>query len=113
MLYKTDESKSTLPDRNVEYRVMDILDRFADSEDYRILQIQISRIILYWLRQADEAKFNEVIADKRLSQGKINFLLSGKESRYSSENYGLNLSDVLFLRSEFDVSFSYMFIGAE
>ena len=92
---------------------MDILDRFADSEDYRILQIQISRIILYWLRQADEAKFNEVIADKRLSQGKINFLLSGKESRYSSENYGLNLSDVLFLRSEFDVSFSYMFIGAE
>ena len=113
VLYKTDESKSTLPDRNVEYRVMDILDRFADSEDYRILQIQISRIILYWLRQADEAKFNEVMADKRLSQGKINFLLSGKESRYSSENYGLNLSDVLFLRSEFDVSFSYMFIGAE
>lgn len=112
ILYKKNDGRAEA-DRNMEYKVMDILDRCADSDDYKALQIQISRIILFWLRQSDSVKFGEVIKDKRLSQGKMGFLLDGKESRYSSENYGLNLSDVLFLRGEFDVSFSYMFVGAD
>lgn len=106
-------NKKAIYDPAVEFMVMDILDRCADSVQYKALQIQISRIILYWLKRKDAQKFDELFSCKQISIAKLIYLRDGKPSRISSDNYGLNLSDVFYIANYFGVLPSYVFNGYE
>lgn len=95
----------------MEYKILDILDRLADTANYKALQIQISRIILYWLKKSDEKKYETLSECAELAQGKLKFLRDGTLSRSKNDNYGFNTSDVFFLMKYFSVSVGYMFTG--
>lgn len=95
----------------MEYKILDILDRLADTANYKALQIQISRIVLYWLKKADEEKYGKLSECVELAQGKLKFLQDGTLSKSKNDNYGFNASDVFFLMKHFSVSVGYMFTG--
>lgn len=97
--------------RDYIYLFLDILDRCADSAPYKALQIQLSRIVLHWLKKSDNVLFETLPECKQLSGYKLDCLLNGNVSKHSSDNYGLNLSDVVFLQKMFNVSYFYMFTG--
>ncbi len=95
----------------MEHKILDILDRLADTANYKALQIQISRIILYWLKKSDEKKYGKLSECVELAQGKLKFIQYGTLSKSKNDNYGFNTSDVFFLMKYFGVSVGYMFTG--
>lgn len=105
--------KNSLSEQNVEmeHKILDILDRLADTANYKAMQIQISRIILYWLEKADKEKYKTLSECAELAQGKLKFIQDGTLSRSKNDNYGFNTSDVFFLMKYFGVTAGYMFTG--
>ncbi|MCM1276478.1 MAG: helix-turn-helix domain-containing protein [Lachnospiraceae bacterium] len=107
--------KNYTAEQNVkmEYKILDILDRLADTANYKALQIQISRIMLFWLKRSDEEKYGKLCECASLAQGKLKFIQDGTLSKSKNDNYGFNTSDVFFLMKHFNVSVGYMFTGNE
>ena len=105
--------KNSLSEQNVEmeHKILDILDRLADTANYKAMQIQISRIILYWLKKEDEEKYRTLPECAELSQSKLKFIQDGTPGKSKNDNYGFNTSDVFFLMKYFGVSAGYMFTG--
>lgn len=105
--------KNSLSEQNVEmeHKILDILDRLADTANYKAMQIQISRIILYWLKKEDEEKYRTLSECAELSQSKLKFIQDGTPGKSKNDNYGFNTSDVFFLMKYFGVSAGYMFTG--
>jgi len=60
------------------------------------LEVQLSRIVLYHLKENGFDR--EALRAEHLDQKKLNYLYTGKENRDKSQNYGLNFSDMDFLR---------------
>ena len=92
--------------------ILDIMDACADSDAFRDLQIQLSRVVLYHL---DKKGFTEkVIAEtNNLDKDKLHFLYTGKANKDKTKNYGLNYSDLAALRKITGLSYRYMFSGIE
>ena len=90
--------------------ILDTLDACADTDQYRILQIQLSRIALYNLGKAgwDREKLS---ACKYLSTPKMEFLYTGKKNKDAAMNFGLNYSELSAIRYETGISYVYMFTG--
>ena len=92
--------------------ILDTLDACADTDQYRILQIQLSRIALYNLGKAGWGK-RKLSACKYLSTAKLDFLYTGKENKDASLNFGLNYSELSAIRYETGISYVYMFTGVK
>ena len=99
---------------NVEilFEITDILDDCADSDFYRTLQIQLSRIVLSHLAEKGFTQ-EKLSACPQLSTAKLEFLYSGKEKNDITMNYGLNYSDLSVLHRFTGESYQYMFTGVE
>ncbi|MCM1524756.1 MAG: helix-turn-helix transcriptional regulator [Ruminococcus sp.] len=102
----TSGSKS---DSDTVFDILDILDRCADTDSYRTVQAQLSRIALYHLNEKGIDR--EKLRVNGLPQEKLNYLYLGIESSDKSRNYGLNFSEIYFLREFTGVGFEEMFCG--
>ena len=104
--YDTDHLKDT----ETIFDILGILDHCADTESYRIVQVQLSRIVLYHLKEKGFDR--EALRTEHLDQEKMEYLCTGKEGG-KSHNYGLNFSDMDFLREFTGLSYQVMFTGIE
>ena len=100
-----------LKDTETIFDILGILDHCADTESYRIVQVQLSRIVLYHLKEKGFDR--ESLRTEHLAQKKLDYLYMGEENRDKSQNYGLNFSDMDFLREFTGVSYQGMFTGVE
>ena len=99
-----------LKDTETIFDILGILDHCADTESYRIVQVQLSRIVLYHLKEKGFDR--EALRTEHLDQEKMEYLYTGKDSG-KTHNYGLNFSDMDFLREFTGLSYQVMFTGVE
>ena len=109
---ESDLNESAILDENTLFNILDIMDACADSDAFRDLQIQLSRIVLYHLK---EKGYNEQsLADThKLDNDKLHFLCTGEPCKDKTKNYGLNYSDLAAIRHLTGLSYSYPFSGVE
>ena len=99
-----------MKDTETIFDILGILDHCADTESYRIVQVQLSRIVLYHLKEKGFDR--EALRTEHLDQEKMEYLYTGKDSG-KTHNYGLNFSDMDFLREFTGLSYQVMFTGCE
>ena len=87
--------------------ILGIMDKCADSSKFKILQINLSNIVIYWL---EKRGFD---VDSVVSGRKILFLKSGVADPESAYNFGLNFTELDQIREVNNLSFLYMFTGIE
>ncbi len=104
--YDTDHLKDT----ETIFDILGILDHCADTDSYRIVQTQLSRIVLYHLKEKGFDR--ETLRTEHLDQLKMEYLYTGKDCG-KTHNYGLNFSDMDFLREFTGLSYQVMFTGIE
>lgn len=92
--------------------IFEILDDCADSDEYRILQIQLSRIVLKHIKDK-KIKIDDLNEDKHISNYKLKFLDTGVARVDPTYNYGLNFSDLSVIRRNTGLSYLYLFTGIE
>lgn len=95
---------------NVIFTILDIMDGCADNDIDKAMQVQLSRVVLYNLNAKGfgAEKLSEFVG---IEQKKLNFILTGEENRDSSFNYGLNFSDLVYLKSVTGLEYTYLFSG--
>ncbi|MCH5199737.1 MAG: helix-turn-helix transcriptional regulator [Oscillospiraceae bacterium] len=109
---KAEYDRKNLLNVEVLFIILNIMDTCADTDYYRTLQIQLSRIVLYHL--ADKGFTREKLSVcEQLSTEKLNFLYTGTKQTDITMNYGLNYSDLSFLCDFTQLSYYYMFTGVE
>lgn len=104
--------KFCISDIGLLHSIFEILDDCADSDYYRILQIQLSRIVLSHLAEKGINKEN-LSQYKQLSGYKLEFLCTGIARIDPTYNYGLNFSDLSVIHRNTGLSYLYMFTGVE
>ena len=88
------------------------MDACADTDSFRSIQIQISRIVLYHLNNKGfEREYVSGISS--IGTAKLDFLYTGDENNDSVLNFGLNYSDLSAIRHETGLSYWDMLTGAE
>ena len=95
--------------------ILGIFDRCADSILLKSIQIQLSRIVLFWLEKKG-FDVDSIVSDKQLSgvsDRKLLFLKSGVADPESAYNFGLNFTELDVLREKTGLSFFYMLTGIE
>ena len=100
-------------DRRTLELILGIFDRCADDTSLKLLQIQLSRIVLFRLNQKG-FDINTLISDPKfrgVSDAKLKFLNTGVSGIDPTFNYGLNFTELDVLREETGLSFLYMFTG--
>jgi hypothetical protein len=88
--------------------VCKILDNAATNDKYRILQIQISRIIIRNLLKKNITE-DMLLDNKGFASNKVKFLYSKDE--ISKSDYGFNFSDVCRIIDDFGVAPGFVFRG--
>ena len=93
--------------------ILGIMDRCPDSDDLRIVQIQLSHIVRYWLSEKGVG-YDELCSGRfhSVSREKLDFLYCEKETD-PAFRYGFNFSELDEIREVAATSFLYMFTGVE
>ena len=93
--------------------ILGVMDRCPDSDDLRVLQIQLSHIVRYWLskkgfgyEQLSSGELHSVSIEK------LNFLYGVKEAD-AAFRYGFNFTELDEIREIVGTSFLYLFTGVE
>lgn len=107
---KFEPKESTFDSDNIIFTILDIMDGCADNDIDKAMQIQLSRIVLYRLNEKGfgAEKLSDFIG---IDQKKLHFILTGEENRDASLNYGLNFSDLVYLKSVTGLEYTYLFSG--
>ncbi len=97
---------------SVIFDILDILDSCAESEKYRRLQLQISKIVIYWLDKAGYG-YDFLISDecKMLSKDKVDFICNNTKHLDSTFDYGFNFTDLCVIREKTQLEFTYLLTG--
>lgn len=105
------EPKETSSDSDsVLFTILDIMDGCADNDIDKAMQIQLSRVVLY--RLAEKGFGTEKLSTfTGVDQKKLHFILTGEVNRDSSLNYGLNFSDLVYLKNVTGLDYPYLFSG--
>ena len=104
--------KAMLSDRNssVLFTILDIMDGCPDNDIDKAMQIQLSRIVLYHLSEKDFGT-EKLSTLSDIDQNKLHFILTGKENKDSSLNYGFNFSDLVYIKNVTGLDYPYLFSG--
>ncbi len=99
-----------LADTDTLHMILNIMDKCADNEKFRILQVQISKVVFYHLKKIGIT--SEMIS-QRVDPKKVKYIVTGKKNRDKTTNYGLNFSDLTCLADNFKEipNYQYMFTG--
>lgn len=103
---------SNLLNMEAFFAIFEILDSCADTDLYRTLQIQLSRVVLYNLGKK-KYTLKKLSAIRELSTAKLKFLMNNKEDADPTVNYGFNFSDITALVHHTGLSYIYLFTGVE
>ena len=90
------------------FLVCKILDNTAANDKYKILQIQISRIIVRNLLKKDITE-GMLLDNKGLASNKVKFLYGN--AAITKNDYGFNFSDVCRITDDFGVEPRFVFRG--
>lgn len=105
------EPKETSSDSDsVLFTILDIMDGCADNDIDKAMQIQLSRVVLYRLAEKGFGK-EKLSTFTGVDQKKLHFILTGEVNRDSSLNYGLNFSDLVYLKNVTGLDYPYLFSG--
>lgn len=111
--YIPDESaRDEVINPNVLFDILDIMDKCSDADVYTSLQVQLSRIVLYNIGLKGFS-YQEITKFSELSEERLRFIYTGEKNTDNTFNYGLNYSDLSFLREKTGLSYQYMFTGVE
>lgn len=114
-MYQPSQEKyplNNLTDINTLLNILSIMDKCADSEEYRTFQVQISKVIIYHIKNAGVTE--EMLSNShKIEPKKLNYLISGKKNKESVCNYGLNFTDITLIAETFSEipNIQYMFTG--
>ena len=96
-------------------KILGIMDSCPDSDDLKILQIQLSHIVRYWLAKKNYG-YDELCSAEfhTVSRDKLNFLCGKNEQDADHAfRYGFNFSELEEIREVTDSSFLYLFTGTD
>jgi len=105
------DSDRDVSDSEPLFDILGILDRNADTEHYRTVQIQLSRIAFYYLHKKGFDR--DAFRMQELLQSKLDYLYTGQKSHKKSKYFGLNFSELGIIRERTGISFKEMFTGIE
>ena len=96
--------------------IISVMDRCADNDDIKTLQIQLSHIVRYRLKNAGIGY--EELRDNRekyhaISLDKLDFLYNDRRHIDITIDYGFNLTELDVIREKTGLSFLYLFTGKE
>lgn len=112
--YKSIEEEypiDNLKDTDTLHMILNIMDKCANNEMFRILQLQLSRIVLYHVCRVIS---EELLKDfKMIDTRKLSYIISGEKNKDSTLNYGFNFSDLSAILENFDniPNYQFMFTG--
>ena len=110
----TKRNEEVLFDSDTINLIYMILDRCADSELYKNVQIQLSRIILYWaLEEKTGWTVEKMKSINNIDSSKIDFILYDKPSLDTTRNYGLNFTEFTVISRSTDLSYQYLLTGID
>jgi len=92
------------------YLICKILDNIPANDKYRVLQIQISRLIIRNLSKKGVTA-GMLLGNKGFASDKVNFLCG--RAAISKSDYGLNFSDICRIIDDFKISPGFVFTGRE
>lgn len=98
-------------DENTLFEILSILDKNADTEHYRVIQIQLSRIAIHNI--VKKGFDRDAFYMKELIQESIDYLFTGKKARRHGTYFGFNFSQLDLLRERTGVSIPEMFMGTD
>jgi transcriptional regulator with XRE-family HTH domain len=96
-------------DSNVLFDILDIMDKHTDSEQYRTIQIQLSRIVLYHLAQ--KGFLTKVLRAKEIPEQKTDYLFEGVKPRFNTMAFGYFYTELAVIRELTGMSYQEMFTG--
>ena len=112
------ERKESIKDYSPLEKIIGIMDRCADNQNMRNLQINLSRIALYWIYrsrpQGEKYDYNRLRNDREfrsVSDQKLDFLCKNITHIDPTIDYGFNLTELDAIREATGLSFLYMFTG--
>ncbi len=104
---------SELANMQTLFLLLRIMDNCADNDTYRILQVQLSKIILYHLNTVGITK-DTLLSYKGLDPKKVEYLYTGKKNLDVTLNYGLNFSDLTAIIEKYDIpDYQFLFTGVK
>lgn len=104
-------------DYSTLFDIFELADRCAETDPQRVVMIQISRVMLHWIKkyseqQNDENKIN-LYECKYLSKEKLDYLYTNKSSINAAMNFGLNFTEITAIHNFTNLSYYYLFTGKE
>ena len=109
---KGEYDKGVAADTDTLHAIFEILDNCADSDEYKALQIQLSRIVLYNAAKKGFTK-DTVLSYTEFEPKKMKFIYTGEKNKDNTLNYGMNFSDLTMMKKKTGLSYQYMFTGIE
>ena len=97
-------------DEETLFDILDIMDKHTDSEQYRTIQIQLSRIVLYHLTQ--KGFLTKVLRAKEIPDQKTDYLFKGVKPRFNTYAFGYFYSELAVIRKLTGKSYQEMFRGS-
>ena len=104
---ETEYDTEHLKDTETILDILGILDHYADTDSYHIV---LSRIVLYHLKEKGFDR--EDLRTEHLDQFKMEYFYTGKDCG-KTHNYGLDFSNMDFLREFTELSYQIMFTEVE
>ena len=97
-------------DTDMVFEIINLMSYLPGNDNDRVLQIQISRIVLYNLSKAgiSEQKIRDY---NSIVSGTLDFLFSGGVDYKKAPLYGLRFNDLRSLNVKTGLSYQYMFTG--
>lgn len=103
-------SQKKAVDNQVLFDILGLMDKNADTEHFRVLQIQLSRIVLYHLGQKgfdrEALRLREFVSDY------VDYLYTGQKSKQHSIYVGFDYTQLDLIRETTGLSFEEMFTGS-
>lgn len=102
-------------DENYELKehIFEILNTLSTSIEYRKFQVQVSRVILHHLSNDEYSIDSDKLKNELgFTAAKIDFLCSKRiPNMLNTSDVGLNFSDLMKIKREYGISYTYMFTG--
>ncbi len=94
--------------------ILDIMDTCAENEKHKRLQLQISRIVIYWLKKAG-FDYDFLTSDKcnPLNPTKLDYICNGTKHIDSTLDYGFNFTDLCVIKDITGLSMTYLLTGKQ
>lgn len=102
--------KKALLNTTVHDEILSLFDRCAHNERNRVVQLQLSKIVLHWL--SEEGYTSEIIKSwNETLFNKVDYISEHKEHFDPTYDYGFNFSELDYFCEKTGLSFQYMLTG--